>query len=200
MCSVKIHVLDFTEKGNDYRCEERELATLHTFVSWGKQMLIFLLLFLEKECMSLLSSCSSLKQLFMKGIYRLFSELILRGKSQMLPVNKNLHLEREYKTKQNKKLNTQTEKPSSNLYRYFFFSVFLDSLLKQIGQSRRSRFFIILFCYCKAYCNREITPSLPSLPPPAAEPPLRDNTSRGEEEGNTKRVFNRSPASHMQQR
>lgn len=36
MCSVKINVLDFTEKGNDYRCEERELATLHTYVSWGK--------------------------------------------------------------------------------------------------------------------------------------------------------------------
>lgn len=36
MRSVKIHVLDFTEKGNDYRCEEREPATLHTFVSWGK--------------------------------------------------------------------------------------------------------------------------------------------------------------------
>lgn len=41
MCSVKINVLDFTEKGNDYRCEERELATLHTFVSWRKEMLFF---------------------------------------------------------------------------------------------------------------------------------------------------------------
>lgn len=45
MCLVKIHVLDSAVKGNDYRGEKRGLATLHTSVSWGMEILAFLLFF-----------------------------------------------------------------------------------------------------------------------------------------------------------
>jgi len=41
MCLVKIHVLDSAEKGNDYRSEKSGLATLHTSVSWGMEILAF---------------------------------------------------------------------------------------------------------------------------------------------------------------
>lgn len=45
MCLVKIHVLDSAEKGNDYRGEKRGLATLCTSMSWGMEILAFLLFF-----------------------------------------------------------------------------------------------------------------------------------------------------------
>lgn len=47
MFLVKIHVLVFAES-NDYRAEKRGLATVHTSVSWGMEILAFLLCFLER--------------------------------------------------------------------------------------------------------------------------------------------------------
>lgn len=77
----KIHVLDSTEKGNDYRGGERGLATVHMFVPWGMELLAFSLFFFRDGGVRLLlSSCYSLNQQFTRGVHRFFSELILRGK------------------------------------------------------------------------------------------------------------------------
>lgn len=81
MCLVKIHVLSSSGKGNDYRVEKRRIATLHTLVSWGIELLPFLLFFFRDDGVRLLlSSCYSLNQQFARGVYRLSSEFILRGK------------------------------------------------------------------------------------------------------------------------